>query len=257
MRLIRTASFSLVIFVILGIGLVSGAFIGARVMRPYPPDLSNLNKWVLIKSFYGKLNPQEAAITAQVYVYQKFSDGRDPYTVLQNRIEVTTDDGSQHVFLWPSSQEYAGGWSEIVDLALDQRKEFLLFMHARTLRVVRYAAGRFEFRPNLDTLGSWNSDIRLLDLDNDGVVELVAGDAVYDPSLGRYFEVPRIKRWVPDRGFVDVSSKYPAYYKDVVLPDLKSKQGKAVDPASRTDYERAIEFISSNFLAANKPQTSN
>lgn len=250
MRLIRTASVGLVLLVMLAIGVVSGALIAARVMRPHAPDLSSLNNWVLIKSFHGELTPQEPAVSARVYVYQKFSDGRDPYTVLQNRIEVANDDGSPHIFLWPSSEQFAGGWCEIVDLDLDHRKEFLLFMNARTLRVVRYTAGHFDFRPNVDTLGSWNSDMRFLDLDNDGATELRAGDAVYDPSLGRYFEVPRIKRWLADRGFVDVSGKYPSYYRDVVLPDLKEKLARAADPASRTDYERAIEFISSNFLAA-------
>lgn len=226
----------------LAAGVVGGALVTLRVMRPDPPDLSNIQNWTLIKSFHGQLHPRETPVTARVYVYRKFSDGRDPYTVLQNRIEVIKEDGSQEVFQWPTNEEYAAGWCEIMDVDGDQNKEFLLFMTPLDVSIVRYASGRLDFRPKLDGNVSMEGDIRLLDLDKDGIVEFVVGQPVYEPSLETYFEVPRIRHWSAPKGFEDVSGQFPRYYKEVLVPEIQRKMTNEQDPIKKRLYSRALEI---------------
>jgi len=243
---------SLALLVTLAIGLVAGAYSAMRLLRPKAPDLSSIDNWILVKSYNGKLDEKGPISSVKIYVYRKFSDMFDPHTVLQNRIEVNVDLGSRHVFSWQSSKEYAGGWCEIMDLDLDHRKEFLLFDNTHALRIVRYTAGMFDFRPKLDTLGSWTSDIQILDLDNNGSIKFLAGDAIFDSAIKGYFEVPRIKQWLAESGFIDVSAKYPRYYKDTVLPDLLRRQATAKGAVSKKEYQLSIDFIRSTFLSEKK-----
>jgi hypothetical protein len=223
--------------------------VGFYAARPHPPDLKNLQNWTLIKSYRGLLDPLEGEIHASVYVYKRLSNGKDPITVLQNRVEVSKLGSKTAVFMWNDDAEFAGGMCEIIDVDGDQRKEILLSQTARDLRVVSYNRGSFRFRPRMDELVSLGFDAGPADLDEDGMKEFTKGIRFpEDIDEGPWIYVPQIKRWSDARGFYDVSREFGAYYRQVVIPDLEKRAALESKPEMSKLYTKALDFIRRNVL---------
>lgn len=141
-----------VAFVILtGLSIaVAAAFgVGYYQTRPKRPDLSNMSEWMLVKSAPVTTSSSNN-LNVRVYVYKRESTDRDPYDVRQNKI-VITDSGKHYDFMWPFNHEYAAGWAEVF-VSPDGSVSVALFEGESVVRVVRYAAGTFYFRPDRDEL---------------------------------------------------------------------------------------------------------
>ena len=224
------------------VGTVVVTFYFTREMfQASAPNLENPDEWTLVK-FFRKERPGQGELTIHVYLYKRLSGQGDPYTVMQNKI-VVNENGADHVFMWPEDREYAGGWCEILELAKDGSIQILLYWDTTSLRVLTYANGKFSYRPDKDDLLSLEYDLFPRDLDGDGKYEFLDGNHVGELG-GRGPTIPHVKQWTAEQGFVDVCSRFPAFFGREVLPRLKLWVTTEKDERLRRNCEKAIEHIS-------------
>lgn len=100
-----------------------GLFTGRISARPSPPNLDDPQIWLPIKTFRGELYPDSPPVVARVSAIYRLSDDKYPYTVLQNRIEISVAD-RLHRFFWPTSDDFVAGSCDILDVDGDGVKEF-------------------------------------------------------------------------------------------------------------------------------------
>ncbi len=229
------------------LGAVIGAIWWDYTDRPKPPK----PEWLLIKWYSGFI-ARGTEVTARVYVARQFSDAQSMATptFLQNKIELMRN-GSQSVFFWPDDKSYAGTWCEVLDLNNDGVKEFMIG-GTRTTRIVWYSDGTLRFRPEMDDILSLDYDIGPFDLDSDNRYEFVVDQPLETFPHQYRATVPRIKRWTYKKGFVDVSGKFKSYYKNRVIPDLRSKIAAEKDDGLRSEYEEALREVTA--LISEQPQ---
>lgn len=194
--------------------------------------------WFLIKWFNGELVPGHRS-EVRVYVARHLSGDGQAVTYVQNRFEVMTEGRSLEYF-WPDDKTFAGGWCEIVDLDRNGRREFMIGSD-RIIRVVSYDGTSLLFRSKQDEITSINYDIGPFDLKHDGDFEFIVDDPIESGAIN--VSVPRIRKWSPESGFTDVSSKFDLYYREVVIPDFRKHLETAQSPAERTAYERGLRAI--------------
>jgi len=153
------------------VGLAAAVEIGA-VSTQRPTD----ERWRLIRSYVGQIDPAEGIVRASVYAAAKVSDYAFDPTFLQNRIEVRSATRTAE-FSWPTSTDFGALTCDVVDLDNDGRKEFLFLAGNVAARVVSYREGRFEF---LSGIGQGHGEILsvgpldVVDLNGDRIVEIVA-----------------------------------------------------------------------------------
>jgi hypothetical protein len=236
------------------IGVLSGMLILA-VFQPKqpPPNLNDPNEWMLIKRFYGTIDPHDGEVTAKVYVIHRLSGVKgDGYTVLQNKIEVTRGEKTD-VFKWPDNRDFAAGDCEIVDLDGDGIREFVL----GGSRVVSYSQGRFRFTPELDELFAGWYDPGPFDLEKDGHLTFVDAETLHDGSTvkdkNKYVPIPRLKQWTHEKGFTDVSKNFPDYYMKHTIPEFEKMRSSEKDGDLQQLYTKGIAYITEQFLSKHQP----
>jgi hypothetical protein len=157
------------------------AIVAIQSTRPAPPDPSNDETWILVKK------DVQSDTEVRVYVVEHRSTTWDPHDLAQNKIVVTSRTVERQ-FNWPSDQNFAGGWCEVIH-GRDGSIAIILFGSEKVVRVVAFINGRFVFRPQNDELVS------------DGALTYTAG------QLGELvFEVREADRrgawqWTPRTGF--------------------------------------------------------
>lgn len=230
------------------IGLLVGITIGfallVSIRSPKPLDLAHSQNWLVIREYHGVLDPAEGEVKARVSVISRWSGEGGGETVQQNKIEVTRNNKTA-VFTWPDPKEYAGGRCEILDLDEDDRKEFVLFDSAHAVRVVSYSDGQFQFRQRADELISLESQTGPSDLSGDGHLEFISEEHFPESLEGKTIQIPHVMRWSLGKGFEDVSSKFPFYYTDRVLPVLREQLALEGDQKMRALYSDAIVYVES------------
>ncbi len=65
-------------------------------------------------------------------------------------------------------------------------------------------------------------------------------DPVHSATVVGTENVPIIKQWNAESGFVDVSGKFKSYYEQRLIPELQSKVAKENNPKQRGAYEQAL-----------------
>lgn len=225
-------------------GLVSGRV----TKRSKAPDLNDPDLWLPIKVFQGILGPSTGKVDATVSAILRLSDGPDTYTLMQNKIEIQTNEGFSR-FLWPDDGTFVAGWCDILDVDGDGEKEFLLYAGGSSLRIVSFAQGKFQFRRNQDDLLSFDHGVGPLDLNGDGKLEFLE-DEHFPSSLDnpKWIWIPRVKRWSRSGGFMEVSKEYPRYYKDQVIPELQRRLSSEKDLQVRETISQAVTFIETEIL---------
>jgi hypothetical protein len=229
---------------ILGLAFGAGILTGVMSARPDVPNLDHTREWLLIKVFQGALDKEGKNVDADVSAIFRLSDGKYPHTVMQNKIEIRTDEGSFR-FLWPDNGTFVAGWCDILDVDADRDKEFLLYAGTGSLRIVSFAHGKFQFRPHLDELLSLEHSVGPFDLDGDGRLEFVE-DEHFPSDLdtsAKWVQIPRVKRWSRTGGFIDVSKEYPRYYREQVIPGLERRLSTEQDPELQQTISHAVEFL--------------
>lgn len=153
--------------------------------RPTPPNFDDPIQWTLIKA--GRVRPSASEIT--VYLYNREPGRWDSRDILQNRI-VVNDSGKQYVYIWPTNDDYAAGWCELLPLN-DGSIGIALFERDAVVRMVRYAGGQFHFRLGKDELIAANK-LRYEDVTGDGRPDFVDyGRNVWLWSVASGFELVR------------------------------------------------------------------
>jgi hypothetical protein len=224
-------------------GGVLGMVLSPFLSPPQPPNLDDPVGWIAIKFYKGLLDPQDGELTAWVGVMARFSNERDPYTVLQNKIEIHNE-GRTFRFLWPDDKTYAAGWCDIADVDGDGRKEFLLYAGTGSLRIVSFSKGHFYYRPRADELFSLDYHVGPMDLDNDGAPEFIEDESYASEVEGdTRIHIPLVKKWTRLNGLEDVSAKFPTYYERTVIPEFQRKANLESDALKRETIQRAIAEI--------------
>ena len=233
---------------VLALGWAGGIIIGISMARPSPPNIDDQQIWLPIKVFRGHLSPGSKEVNAEISAVFRLSDGFYPYMIMQNKIEIKADDGTFR-FLWPDNETYVAGWSDILDIDDDKTKEFLLYAGTGSLRVVSFFDDKFQFRPQLDSLWSFEYEVGPFDLNGDNKLEFLE-DTPFPSGVDvdNKIRIPRVKRWLRDRGFVDVSKEYPQYYLEQVIPEIQRRITKETNPAIKQNMLQAIEFIKHEIL---------
>lgn len=227
----------------------AGLITGLIIARPDAPNLDSTREWLLVKVFHGTLDKHGKDVDAEISAFFRLSDGKYPYTIMQNKIDIRSDDGSFR-FLWPDNGTFVAGWCDILDVDGDGDKEFLLYAGTGTLRIVSFAGGKFQFRPHLDELLSLEYGVGPYDLDGDGRLDFLEDEhfpANLDTTV-KWVQIPRVKRWSRADGFIDVSKEYPRYYKERVIPNLERRLTIEQDQELRQTIAQAIEFLKLNSL---------
>jgi hypothetical protein len=199
-------------FLVLGAVFTAGLMSGRIAGRPKAPDLTDPSVWLPVKVFHGVLTRDSGQVDATVSAIFRLSDDRDTHTVMQNKIEIRTNEGLFR-FLWPDNATFVAGWCDILDIDGDGDKEFLMYAGTGSLRIVSFARHEFQFRPRLDDLLSFEYSVGPFDLDGDGKLEFVE-DEHFPSELDKntkWIWIPRVKRWSRSSGFVDVTKEYSRY----------------------------------------------
>jgi hypothetical protein len=233
---------------ILALGAAGGIIVGQSMFRPSPPNLDDQRIWLPIKTFRGRLNSGGGEVNAEISAIFRLSEGFYPYTIMQNKIEIKTTDGTFR-FLWPDNETYVAGWCDVLDIDNDKTKEFLLYAGTGSLRVVSFTDDKFQFRPQLDSLLSFEYEVGPFDLNRDNELEFV--EDMPFPSRANAdneIRIPRVKRWLRTRGFVDVSKEYSQYYLEQVIPEMEQRITKETNPEIKQTILQAIEFVRHEIL---------
>jgi hypothetical protein len=139
---------------------------GFFTTRPEPPDFASPTEWTLIK--VGRVATSATEIA--VYLFNREPSVWDSRDVLQNKI-VAREGSTQHVYMWPSNNDYAAGWCELV-ASEPGAVAIVLFESDAAARVVHYSRGQFVFRLDKDELIVPHA-LRYEDVNSDGVKEFV------------------------------------------------------------------------------------
>jgi hypothetical protein len=233
---------------ILALGAAGGVIFGISMARPFPPNLDDQQIWLPIKIFRGRLSPDSEEVNAKISAVFRLSDGFDTYTIMQNKIEIKSTDRTFR-FLWPDNETYVAGWCDVLDIDDDRTKEFLLYAGTGSLRVVSFIDDKFQFRPQLDSLWSFEYEVGPFDLNSDNKLEFIE-DAPFPSgaNANNGIRIPRVKRWLRARGFVDVSKEYSQYYLEQVIPEMEQRIKKEANPEIKRTILQAIEFIKHEIL---------
>jgi hypothetical protein len=218
--------------------------------RPAKPDLTDRQKWTLIKHYRGALGDSHSDVVVLAYVYKRpyLEVLDDHFEVLQNRVDVKDPEGNLLAqWTWPGGKvEYAAGWCEVLDVNNDGRREILLFEGLKSVRFVAYEGGRL-YEPRNSSLDSVHYEIGPLDLNNDAQLEFIE-DYPFYPQV----PIPRIYHWDQRLGFRDVSKKFPEFYSKQIIPEFERKAGQS-EPTIQKIYIKAIDAIRKDFLTAGPP----
>lgn len=126
------------------VGVVLTAIVATRSTRPAPPDLNDENAWMLVKK------DVQSDTEVRVYVAENISTTWDPHDIAQNKIVVRSGT-KERQFRWPSGQNFAGGWCEVLR-GRDGSIAVVLFGGENVARVVALVDGGFVFRRQDDEL---------------------------------------------------------------------------------------------------------
>lgn len=195
-----------------------------------------------ILDYVGSMDASPSVLHVKVFKIEKLSTGlTDTKSIFQNKIEL--NGASSHAeFIWPASAStpFAGARASIQDLNGDGVKEIVVY-DGENVRVVAYQEGQLRFRPNADALDCRAYNVAPVKLKENLV--FVCGVAFPNRENTSTVFIPRLFRWTPANGFVDVTKNHADYYRTKLLPDLQTRMAGEGDTGRKMLYRTAIQQL--------------
>jgi hypothetical protein len=194
-----------------------------------------------VAHFTDVLDPSAGAVTMRVFAIDKESTSAfDAQDIHSSRVEL---EGPITATLSPPlTIDFPARSARSADLDRDGIRELLLYREDGSVAVVWLDHGKLEFRPDVDVLESGYSDLSPQDAGRGRLVFVAAQSAIFTDGM-HGVRRPRVYAWTEHNGFKEVTTQFPGFVRERVIPGLERAMRAEEDGERRRNFQRVISEL--------------